>query len=96
MFDLPTGTKAERKAYTRFRKKLLEHGFWQLQYSVYSRPCFSDDTADTYREKLIKWLPEWGEVRLLMFTDAQFARMQVFYAKKPVETEKPPDQLSFF
>ncbi len=34
MFDLPTDTPKERKAYTRFRKNLLKDGFTMMQYSV--------------------------------------------------------------
>ena len=35
LFDLPTESKAQRRAYTRFRKHLLEDGFTMMQYSVY-------------------------------------------------------------
>ena len=38
-FDLPTNTKAERRAATQFRKFLLDDGFDMLQYSVYARLC---------------------------------------------------------
>jgi len=37
MFDLPVGTKAERKAATQFRKFLLDEGFEMAQFSVYLR-----------------------------------------------------------
>lgn len=96
MFDLPVGTKEQRRDYAKFRKKLIEHGFWQLQYSVYARPCFSDDTAAAYRARIQPWLPPLGQVRILMFTDKQFGRMEVFYAKIKVDPEKVPEQLSFF
>jgi CRISPR-associated protein Cas2 len=48
MFDLPVGSKEDRKNYSQFRKKLLENGFRIMQYSVYARPCFTDETAETY------------------------------------------------
>lgn len=36
-FDLPTETNAQRREYTRFRKKLLKSGFLMMQESVYSK-----------------------------------------------------------
>ena len=39
LFDLPVGTKKERKAATKFRKFLLDQGFEMSQYSVYMRFC---------------------------------------------------------
>ena len=34
-FDLPTGTKKERKAYSDFRDALVKDGFTMFQYSIY-------------------------------------------------------------
>ncbi|WP_197387472.1 CRISPR-associated endonuclease Cas2 [Ralstonia pseudosolanacearum] len=39
MFDLPVGTKAERKAATSFRHFLQDQGFEMAQFSVYMRFC---------------------------------------------------------
>ena len=36
-FDLPVVTKAERRAYTVFRRFLLNDGYDMIQYSVYGR-----------------------------------------------------------
>ena len=33
-FDLPTETKKERKAYTRFRKELMNDGFSMFQFPM--------------------------------------------------------------
>src|SRR5690606_12564209 len=45
MFDLPVDTKAARRAYAQFRKKLLRDGFTQMQFSVYIRHCASEENA---------------------------------------------------
>ena len=37
MFDMPTDTAEERKAYRKFRKFLLSEGFIMHQFSVYSK-----------------------------------------------------------
>ena len=38
-FDLPVGTKPDRRWATRFRKFLKDDGFIMLQLSVYARVC---------------------------------------------------------
>ena len=96
MFDLPTGSKDERKRYTDFRRGLLDSGFIQLQYSVYARYTSSPEKAATIHNRIVRHLPPKGEVRLLSMTDNQFSRMQVFQEKTLNKTEAEPEQLAFF
>ena len=35
LFDLPTDTKKERKAYATFRKRIMADGFTMFQFSIY-------------------------------------------------------------
>ena len=35
LFDLPTETKKERKAYADFRKRIMADGFTMFQFSIY-------------------------------------------------------------
>ena len=39
LFDLPTETKKDKKAYTNFRKNLQKDGFTMFQFSIYVRHC---------------------------------------------------------
>ena len=96
MFDLPTDTKAARRAYTQFRKKLLQDGFTRMQYSVYIRHCASEENADVHIKRVERWIPDDGEVRVLWITDKQFERMHVFWGKMRKPTEPPPQQLELF
>jgi len=96
MFDLPVTTAVERKNYREFRKQLLKRGYLQLQFSVYARPCHSDENAQTHRDRIKKHLPPDGQVRIAMFTDKQFSRMELFFGNKRGNEEKQPNQLSFF
>ena len=41
-FDLPVGTKADRRWATKFRNFLKDDGFMMLQWSVYARVCRGD------------------------------------------------------
>lgn len=96
MFDLPTDTKAARRAYHDFRKALLKDGFAMIQFSVYGRHCPSEENADVHETRIKSFLPDDGEVRLLTVTDKQFERMEVFYGKIRKATETAPEQISFF
>lgn len=96
MFDLPVLTKEDKRNYREFRKQLLIRGYQRLQFSVYARPCHSDENAQVHRDRIRKHLPPQGQVRIAMFTDKQFQRMELFYGKIDTETEKQPEQLTFF
>ena len=96
MFDLPTDTKKARRDYAIFRKSLLKDGFTMLQYSIYSRPCASEENAEVHNKRVHAHLPPDGQVRIMIITDKQYGRMSIFWGKKRVPTEKPPEQLSFF
>ena len=96
MFDLPTDTPASRKAYSQFRKKLLQDGFTMMQYSVYSRHCASIENAELHEKRMGDAVPAAGEVRFLTITDKQFGRIKIFVGKKRKETPPSPSQLEFF
>lgn len=96
MFDLPVDDKDARRRYTQFRTLLLDNGFSQLQYSVYARCCDSEATAETQRRKIVRKLPSDGNVRLIMITDRQFEKMEVYVGKNRQETECRPAQLELF
>ncbi len=96
MFDLPVKTKAQRKLATGFRKALLDDGFDMIQYSVYSRPCPSEESAKAHFGHVQAALPPCGQVRILQFTDKQYARMLCFQGEIPVQTERMPSQLELF
>ena len=96
MFDLPVDTPKARKAYTRFRKTLLEDGFTMMQYSVYSRHCASIDNAEMHLKRMGDRVPSEGEVRFLTITDRQFGRIQVFAGKTRQPSAPSPSQMELF
>lgn len=96
MFDLPVETKDNRRDYTRFRKVLLKDGFMMLQFSVYARYIPSEEAAEAHRRTVKSAIPPLGQVRLVALTDHQFAKMEVFYGRKPIEPEEPPAQILLF
>lgn len=96
MFDLPVDSPKARHEYSRFRVSLLKQGFSMLQYSVYARYCNSEEKSKIICKRIKELLPPDGEVRLLAVTERQFGKMNVFYGKKRIETEEPPQQLMLF
>jgi CRISPR-associated protein Cas2 len=96
MFDLPVDTPSARKAYTRFRKDLLDDGFSMMQFSVYSRHCASIENAEIHVVRMGARLPPAGEVRFLTITDKQFSRIKVFWGRKRAATPATPAQLELF
>ena len=95
-FDLPTDTPLARSQYALFRKLLLEDGFRMMQYSIYYRHSASRENSNVHLFRIRKSVPPGGEVRILLFTDKQFARMEVYQGKRRIATEKPPNQLEMF
>jgi len=95
-FDLPTETKKDRKAASRFRKNLLDDGFTMFQFSIYMRFCASRENAEVHIKRVKHNLPEFGKVGILQITDKQFGMIQLFFGQKPTELEKPSQQLELF
>lgn len=96
MFDLPVVKKSQRKAATGFRKFLIQDGFDMVQYSVYSRPCPSDENATVHVNRVKENLPPDGQVRILKFTDKQYARMECFLSRTARKAETKPAQIELF
>ena len=95
-FDLPVDTPEARKTEGDFRKDLIRDGYFMMQFSVYARPCGSADRVDTQVRRLKPKMPDRGEVRALIITDAQWGRMIVVQSKKKVAPEDMPQQMLFF
>ena len=76
-FDLPVGTKGERRDANRFRHFLKDDGFMMLQYSVYARVCRAEEGAEKHVRRVITHLPSSGSVRALQVTDKQYGRMRM-------------------
>jgi CRISPR-associated endoribonuclease Cas2 len=92
MFDLPVGTRAERKAAHDFRMFLLDQGFDMAQFSVYFRYCTGPQHAETLVRRVTAELPEGGKVDILFITDKQYEKIQSYQRGRPARPRKNPDQ----
>ena len=93
-FDLPVGTKKQRKAAHDFREYLIDDGFQMLQFSVYARACVSFARQETHIERLKRNLPPEGSVRAIFVTRAQWERSFIIHGSPSTvqEAEALPEQ----
>ena len=96
LFDLPTETKKERKAYATFRKRIMADGFTMFQFSIYLRHCPSYENAEVHIKRVKSFMPEYGDIGILCITDKQFGEMEIFSNCKPKTVDTPCQQLELF
>ena len=99
MFDLPTQTKKDRKRYRWLSQYLEKETYIRLQYSVYVKVFSSVDAANRGKKKFkefIKMNIKKGNVRFLMFTDNQFAKMDVVIGEPSKEEQQTQRSLFDF
>ncbi|MGN0710915.1 MAG: CRISPR-associated endonuclease Cas2 [Anaerovoracaceae bacterium] len=87
MFDLPTETDDEKRAYRQFRKNLIKEGFIMIQYSVYVRTCPSREHLSRLEKRIKKFAPVKGNIRLLVVTEKQYADMKLIVGSKKLTEE---------
>lgn len=96
LFDLPTETKKEKKAYVNFRKSLQNDGFTMFQFSIYVRHCASAENAEVHKQRVRSFLPEKGQVGILCITDKQFGSIELFIGRKEDQKKAAGQQLELF
>ncbi|HEM3522591.1 TPA: CRISPR-associated endonuclease Cas2 [Streptococcus suis] len=82
MFDMPTETVDERRAYRKFRKFLINEGFIMHQFSVYSKLLLNNSASNAMLERLKANNPKKGNITLLTVTEKQFARMIYLHGQR--------------
>ena len=96
MFDLPTDTKPQRKAATKFREYLLDQGFERSQFSVYARFVNGKEGFETRVKRIERNLPAYGDVQILQFTDKQYENIRHYSDQGQRKAKKNPNQLVLF
>jgi CRISPR-associated protein Cas2 len=96
LFDLPVGTKKERKAASGFRLKLLDLGFEMTQFSVYLRYCAGKEQAESYERKIERFMPASGKVHIMAITDKQYENIRTYRGRKREQSPENPNQFFLF
>ena len=97
-FDLPVGTKQQRKTASGFREWLKDDGYSMMQWSVYIRACVTFARQETHIERLKKSLPPEGSVRAIFVTRSQWERSYVIQGSpaSEVDAEDLPEQIQLW
>jgi CRISPR-associated protein Cas2 len=96
LFDLPTETKKDRKAYATFRKNLMNDGFIMFQFSIYIRHCNSVENANVHIKRVKSFLPVYGKVGIMCITDKQFGNIELYVGQKREDVSAEGAQLELF
>ncbi len=92
-FDLPVGSKEQRRRATRFRGALKDDGFMMLQFSVYARVCRGQDAVEKHLRRVRGTLPSEGSIRALQVTDRQYGHMELMLGMAPKTERFGADQM---
>ena len=95
MFDMPTDTAEERKAYRKFRKFLLNEGFIMHQFSIYSKLLLNNTANKAMVDRLQENNPKKGNITLLTVTEKQFSRMIYLHGDKDTSVANSDERVFF-
>lgn len=95
MFDMPTDTVSDRKAYRIFRKYLISEGFIMHQFSVYSKLVLNNTASNMMIERIHNHNPSRGKISLLTVTEKQFARMIYLCGNKQTGINSTDDRVVY-
>lgn len=95
MFDMPTETASERKAYRQFRKFLLSEGFIMHQFSVYSKLLLNNTANNAMIGRLKANNPKKGNITILTVTEKQFSRMLYLHGERDMSVANSDSRLVF-
>lgn len=77
MFDLPTRTQSDKKAYQAFHKFLVNSGWVMEQLSVYSRTTLGTENTNSHLLRVNKHLPPKGCLTVLELTEKQYTGRKI-------------------
>lgn len=92
-FDLPTKTLGDKREYRKFRKHLLQEGFFMMQESVYTKIVLNTTMATRVRKSLKDNKPRAGLVQILLITEKQFAKIDYLVGEYTGETIDSAERL---
>lgn len=96
LFDLPVGSKKERKEAAGFRNTLLDLGFEMEQFSVYLRDCADKTKVESLIKQIERQLPPQGSIKMLAFTDKQYENIRNYRGPKARKCRENKKQLQLF
>ena len=95
-FDLPVGSREEKRNATRFRNLLLDEGFNMKQFSVYQKYYENRAKAESAANRIGKQTPKMGSVSTIFLTDKQIGMVRNYYGGRSGPKDEKPPQLALF
>ncbi len=96
MFDLPTETPEDRKAYRNFRKGIMKNGFFMMQESVYCKMVLNESAKNNVIAAVRRIKPNKGLVQILSVTEKQFQKMEFLVGSSKSEVIDSDERLVIF
>ncbi len=87
LYDLPMLEEEQIKDYNRFRKQIIKLGFYQLQFSIYTKVVQNEVGYKTVLKKLQTFIPKTGNIRVLKITEKQYESMLFLRGKESLYEE---------
>ena len=78
MFDLPSVTGKDMKAYRRWHRFLKQNGFVMMTESVYSRLLMNRSITASIKRIIRENLPPKGVIQVLEITERQYSSIDYF------------------
>lgn len=83
-YDLPSVEFKEKKDYHNFRRSLIKNGFIMIQFSVYVKAINTKQKIKGEIEKIKKYLPSEGNIRIITVTEFQYKNMIFLVGNKKI------------
>lgn len=83
-FDLPSKEDYEKKDYRIFHNALVRNGYIMMQFSVYVKATNSFSKIKREIDKLRKYIPKSGNIRIISVTETQYANMEIILGHKNI------------
>ncbi len=96
MFDLPTETIEDRRAYRDFRKGIMKNGFFMMQESIYCKMVLNESAKNNTILAVRKIKPNKGLVQILSVTEKQFQKMEFLVGSVQTEIIDTDERLVIF
>ena len=82
LYDICNSDYLERKEYTIFRNALLKNGYYMMQFSVYVKCVNVQTKIEQEINKIKKYIPKFGNIRVIAVTEKQYSNMFVLLGNK--------------
>lgn len=96
MFDMPTESVEDKKAYRKFRKFLINEGFLMHQFSIYSKFLLNSSSNNAMVRRLEQNNPQKGLITILTVTEKQFSRMIYLHGEMDNSVANSDSRIVFF